>query len=407
MFEGNTNAGTTSGGAHSHAQSHNHAANPPAHTHSVSSGTGTGSFNAQTTGANSGISTAHSHATSTSAGAGIQAGNTSSDTTPTSSDEVFPPYLRVIAITPNDGNQNLPADVLAFFMAAIPSGSGFLVADGNASTVNAGDRYLRGAVAAGDGGGTGGSATHDHGGSVTHSHTHSHSHGAAASSNNSGGSARTFPSGVAGTLALDPHTHSLTLDSATITFSGDSYEVQSASSEPLNYKLLVAQNKGSAETPIGVIIGYRGDPLDVPSGWMLCDGTAGTPDLDGEIYIKGVTAVGSIGGPNGSNSHSHGSSAHTPSAVSTHNHTVTAAAANVNNGCNSGAQPLSTGTHTHTWTSVASSASYAPSSATVSIGSSNVRASYRTIVWIMHVGLGLVFDSVVSAADSPDPVIAA
>lgn len=40
--------------------------------------------------------------------------------------------------------------------------------------------------------------------------------------------------------------------------------------------------------PIGTILVYAGDLDKLPSGWYLCDGTNGTPDLRGR-FLEGVT----------------------------------------------------------------------------------------------------------------------
>lgn len=40
--------------------------------------------------------------------------------------------------------------------------------------------------------------------------------------------------------------------------------------------------------PIGTILAYTGDLNKIPSGWYLCDGTNGTPDLRGR-FLEGVT----------------------------------------------------------------------------------------------------------------------
>lgn len=37
--------------------------------------------------------------------------------------------------------------------------------------------------------------------------------------------------------------------------------------------------------PRGTIIMYHGQTSDIPSGWLLCDGTKGTPDLRGRFVL--------------------------------------------------------------------------------------------------------------------------
>jgi hypothetical protein len=94
--------------------------------------------------------------------------------------------------------------------------------------------------------------------------------------------------------------------------------------------------------PVGGIIMYSGSSTLIPSGWKLCDGTNGTPDLRDKFVVgAGSTyAVGGTGGSNAAHSHSvsmsssgtasgtissESLSAHTGTAVDTHSshtHTV-------------------------------------------------------------------------------------
>ena len=52
--------------------------------------------------------------------------------------------------------------------------------------------------------------------------------------------------------------------------------------------------------PIGTILPYAGNLSDIPHGWVLCDGTNGTPDLR-DRFLTGaglLYTLGSIGGEN-------------------------------------------------------------------------------------------------------------
>lgn len=55
-------------------------------------------------------------------------------------------------------------------------------------------------------------------------------------------------------------------------------------------------------TPSGIIAMWSGLAANVPSGWLLCDGTLGTPNLI-DKFIKGSNVAGTTGG---SNTHVHG-----------------------------------------------------------------------------------------------------
>lgn len=63
---------------------------------------------------------------------------------------------------------------------------------------------------------------------------------------------------------------------------------------------------GTLNMPIGTILPWlkslTGTP-SLPAGWAECDGTGGTPDLNGDVFLRGTsTLTGSTGG---ANSHTH------------------------------------------------------------------------------------------------------
>ena len=86
--------------------------------------------------------------------------------------------------------------------------------------------------------------------------------------------------------------------------------------------------------PAGVICMWAGLLANVPSGWALCDGTAGTPDLR-DRFIKGWAAGVDPGGTGGAATHGHTTGTY---AVSAH----------------SGAAVAAHASHTHTYTDVIS-----------------------------------------------------
>ena len=61
---------------------------------------------------------------------------------------------------------------------------------------------------------------------------------------------------------------------------------------------------GGASIPAGIICMWSGTLAAVPSGWALCDGTAGTPDLR-DRFIKGWAAGVDPGATGGANSASY------------------------------------------------------------------------------------------------------
>ena len=54
--------------------------------------------------------------------------------------------------------------------------------------------------------------------------------------------------------------------------------------------------------PIGTIIPYAGDLSKIPSGWHVCDGTNGTPDLS-DRFLTGAGATYKLGDTGGENYH--------------------------------------------------------------------------------------------------------
>jgi hypothetical protein len=62
--------------------------------------------------------------------------------------------------------------------------------------------------------------------------------------------------------------------------------------------------------PKGGIIMWSGTLDSIPSGWQLCDGTNGTPDLR-ERFVYGCTTGQDPGATGGSTNHSHNVDPHT------------------------------------------------------------------------------------------------
>lgn len=50
--------------------------------------------------------------------------------------------------------------------------------------------------------------------------------------------------------------------------------------------ILISQSS-SLDLPIGTILPYVGNLADIPSGWHLCDGSNGTPNLSGR-FLEGI-----------------------------------------------------------------------------------------------------------------------
>lgn len=81
--------------------------------------------------------------------------------------------------------------------------------------------------------------------------------------------------------------------------------------------------------PSGVIVMWSGTVLSIPSGWALCDGSNGTPNLR-DRFIVGAGTSYTVGGTGGSadaivvtHSHTMGSATFIGSAMAAHTHTIT------------------------------------------------------------------------------------
>lgn len=110
--------------------------------------------------------------------------------------------------------------------------------------------------------------------------------------------------------------------------------------------------------PVGGIIIWSGSAAAIPSGWLLCNGLSGTPDLRDRFVVgAGSTyAVGAIGGSANATlvSHTHtGTSSFTGSALGTHNHSASFSGTSVTPAGSVGSTFTGSalGTHTHTATS--------------------------------------------------------
>lgn len=74
-----------------------------------------------------------------------------------------------------------------------------------------------------------------------------------------------------------------------------------------------------ASIPTGVIVMWHGLLSAIPSGWRLCDGTNGTPDLR-DRFVRGAAAAANPGGTGGAATHGHTSTQPTAGAESAHTH---------------------------------------------------------------------------------------
>jgi len=303
-----TGTPSATGGAstHSHTLSaHNHAIG--AHNHAVGGSTGTS--NSSTTSARfNGASQPQAdqpHSHTRPSFTGTHGGGTSGNATPSvASASNVPPVLDVIWIKSNGSQPSYPVGIVGWATENVSGWSTYAAANG---------RYLRGAAAAGNGGGTTGSTTHLHGlGGHTHTGlSHDHSLGSTSLSNPSSSTEAGY--GSTPPRWLPRHTHPMDVTSAstgnTTAASGgtDAGDTNSVNHEPPNRRLKTLQNTGGG-TQTRIIGLFTGDTAALDPLLTLCNGGNGTPDM--RTWFARDAGSDSINSTGGSSSHSHTTPSH-------------------------------------------------------------------------------------------------
>lgn len=119
---------------------------------------------------------------------------------------------------------------------------------------------------------------------------------------------------------------------------------------------------GGAHVPLGGIVMWSGSAASVPSGWHVCDGTSGTPDLRDKFVVGagGDYAVGDTGGnatANLAHAHTEGSTG----SAGAHTHTSPASGAGSAHTHTNSATTGTAGAHNHTATGITGQATpYSP-----------------------------------------------
>jgi hypothetical protein len=284
-----------------------------------------------------------------------------------------PPYYSVIFIKPTEPKQGLP-NLAVYLYEGTDSKSGHYICDGNNSTPNLANKYLKGAAAGANAGGTGGSTTNVH--TLTHTHTvASHGHASTTSST---------PSATGGGTGSDSnncssasHTHTINVNSATSSISSTAPSLTTTETvEPAYTKLLAVQNRtGHGDARIGMIGMWLGTLANIPSNYELT-----STNMKGR-HLKLTATTGEIGNTGGSNTHTHTSQNHTHTASGTHTHThpnLTHTAAGKDNS-SSGFHPNKL-SESHTVTVDNSTSVY--SDAATSADEQNNEPEYRTVAFI-------------------------
>jgi hypothetical protein len=372
-----TNPNATGGtSTHTHTSpAHTHTL--VSHTHTISFGTGSGG------GADTGDSTqqsihvAHTHSNATSGA--VSSASIQSVAVTYSAVSNNPPYYGVIFITPTSYAPYLP-NLAVYLYGGSDSRDGHYICDGNNSTPNLTDKYLRGAGTGANAGGTGGGTTNTH--TIAHTHTHTHGH---ASANSGAGSGETENHQAGSNVAVLNHVHAIVLGAyAGTSSSNSSIGSQAEIVEPAYTKLLAVQNRtGAGAIRSGMIAMWLGTLANIPSNFELCDGTNGTPDMRSR-HLKITSTVGDIGNTGGANTHVHANESHdhdnishqhaTPISVN-HSAVLTAGATSP-----TVAKPVATSATSHTVANTSATMDF--NTANTSAESSNNEPEYRTVAFI-------------------------
>ena len=369
------------GGAATHAHtSPSHSHSVASHTHAISgrSSTATHEVNDAERAGSAVIDFSLTHSHSTSGTSGSVAANASGVATwqSTSSDLSF---FKMILIESDGTPIGFPNSSVAFYDAA-SAPSGWTQHSGSEG------RFVKGADAAGDGGGTGGGGSHTH---TTDAHSHSidsHSHAAGSLDFLALGTlAATNP----GTLkAKRAHQHGISVAGGATSPGGSSDASASTggtSYEPSFHTLLAVENtSGGARATARVIAMWLGTLASIPTRWLLCDGSSGTPDLRDRFIKCAAVGGGDVGTTGGTNGHAHGDPAgHTH--TQGHSHTVTATDPGLQASSSQDQNTDAISGHTHTRESTTTSPSAASAAQTVD-STADTQPPFRTVAYIQFQG---------------------
>lgn len=281
------------------------------------------------------------------------------------------PYIEAIFIESDGTPTGIPVGGLAFFESdTLPT----------SWTRAYGDKYLKGAAAAGDGGGTGGSASHSHT-SPAHTHTqNSHTHSAVTSGDVNGGTLKEVDLSGGGMLVMDLHHHSVSLNTQTATNQSVTTTISSVNHEPVYKKInLISNGAAAADLPNSVVGIWGGTNATIPANWSrvtsLDDNFPKHANADGESLVT----------TGGGATHTHTASDCQPTQNS-HTHTVTAGAGDTiadTTGTFALVTRLSPTNHTHTWTVTSTVATNQATAVSIDVSASEAAYPlYRTIILI-------------------------
>jgi len=290
-----------------------------------------------------------------------------------------PPSLTVIWLLA-DGSRGVPDGALLYHHSAL---------EGFTALADAQGRWLKGAAAGADGGSLLGAASHDH--TLTaHQHPVSHYHEWWTTRWTSSTYQETEPLTTPRAVERE-HRHKLTLQSVDQITSALSPSSSLTAVAPPWYCLWVLRNDLGHDAIIsGMIVGYVGVVGALPDDWKPCNGSSGTPDLNGaNRTIRGATTeaeIGTTGGSTGTHLHTIADHAHT---VSTHLHSLSCDDAGTNACEYGGPSHTATQPHTHSTAGLGQSAESVTVDAAAGCASAFSTPPYRNLIWIQFRPTGL------------------
>jgi len=153
---------------------------------------------------------------------------------------------------------------------------------------------------------TGGSDTHTHT-SPAHSHNlQSHTH--TSDLNSVGSDTDDCGGGTSNGIVTGSHSHPGTTMTGTSTSSSSSdaitYGATTLNSLPPYHELIFIKCGSYLLPPVGIIGLYNDIAAHLPTGWQICDGSNGTPDLRSK-YVRGAQTGNDAGTEGGALTHSH------------------------------------------------------------------------------------------------------
>lgn len=142
---------------------------------------------------------------------------------------------------------------------------------------------------------------------------------------------------------------------------------------------------GGAAIPAGVICMWHGLLSNIPTGWVLCNGSSGTPDLR-EKFVKGAVAGQNPGATGGAATHTHAQHpalSHSGTAVGDHSNVNVPATATAAVKIGTAGATGAANSHTHTITTIAHSVTQPGAHAAQDHDTPNSEPAYYAIAYIM------------------------